>query len=278
GAILKGVEQGALAVLQPTGEAYDAEGVLAGPPEARRRVPGQRIAGLRLESDVLVAPMEAPCVEGWMKESIIIVGPAPLLTVDEAATIKDTTAEKVEDALDLGLLDAGYDDGQRKVVNNDRFRVWAPSHDDGTDSEHTVSTTSWEQAVAYAAERPLQRVTLRTGDLPAAGKLIAAASPFGATALALNVTVSGTLKEGGTLQFMVDGASYAGALKPIDLAGTMLRASVDEGRSLDAELVLTFGEQGLAQAGHRLQQAQKACVQNITMTARFGPVHSEKGA
>jgi hypothetical protein len=65
-AILRGVEIGKLAVRQPTGEAYDKAGCVFGLQGARARR-ATTLYTLRLDSDVLLAPISAPCVKDWFK-------------------------------------------------------------------------------------------------------------------------------------------------------------------------------------------------------------------
>ncbi len=276
-AILKGVEQGLLAVRLPSGEAYDAEGMVAGPPGARYRVAGQRLPGLSLTSDVLVALVEAPCVQEWLQ-----VTPPPsddagdkeLLSVAEAAALKATKTGTVEDALDIGHLDAAFEGDQRLVVNNERFRAWVAPRPPDADSQ-SVSAVSWEEALAHAAERPLLALRLSTTNPNLVNKLIAAAAPLGASRLALTVRVSGSLKEGGTVQFLLEGASYSGSLKPIDQALTLFRACAEDDRYLEAILALSFANGGLRQAGPCLEQARQNADVSILVRAEFG--HKPEG-
>jgi hypothetical protein len=64
-AILKAVEQGRLAVLLPSGEAYLRNECVSGQKGARTRTT-KSLTVLPLNSDVLVAPESAPCVKDWL--------------------------------------------------------------------------------------------------------------------------------------------------------------------------------------------------------------------
>jgi len=62
-----------------------------------------------------------------------------------------------------------------------------------------ASATTWERAVALAADRPLLELHLLAKTPSAAGSLAALSQPLGAEALSLSVTVSGQLKDSGAV-------------------------------------------------------------------------------
>jgi hypothetical protein len=64
-----------------------------------------------------------------------------------------------------------------------------------------VTATTWEKTLESAVNRPLLNLTLRAQTPGEAATLLNLAQPLGADSLSLSVTVSGTAKEGGDLQF-----------------------------------------------------------------------------
>jgi hypothetical protein len=63
-AVLKGVRDGRLAVRLANGDCYDKDGCVGGPDGTRHRQV-KALTTLTLSHDVLIAPMDAPCIAAW---------------------------------------------------------------------------------------------------------------------------------------------------------------------------------------------------------------------
>jgi len=261
-AILKGVEQGKLAVRRPNGYAYDQAGYVTGIAGGRTRVP-KTLTTLKLTVDVLIAPPSAPCVAEWLKEDAPVEGEENLVTVAEAATQKQTTTQTVADAMDAGQLEYVIRDEGKFVILNEKFYGWQPP------SPQEVRAYTWEQAIQHAAERPLLSLKFKADSAQAAGKLIACAQPFGAQSLTLSVKASGQLKDGGMVNLVVSNVKHNSPLKPIEVAKKLLRAAQDGGM-FSAELVLDFGGQPASDTAAKFEQAQTQAVDGVGLEARFG--------
>ena len=258
-AILRAVRQGKIAVRLPDGTVYDSEGCVKGPPGSRTRTGGPTLSTLKLERDVLLAPMDAPCVAEWIKTD----SPSVNLTIAEAAAIKLTTDDAVKAAIGGSQIDAVSEDGEQKVVNNERLRNWTP----GPVEQDVVGT--WEEAISLAARRPLKRLTLRVTTPDAARTLATLAPPLGAQRVGITVSANGEARDGGQINFMANGLKLGHALNPVDIAAKLVRAMGDD-QSFDAQLDLDFGDRGLAGAAPRLEQAQGDAPEGLGITAEFG--------
>ena len=263
-AILGAADRGRLVVRLPSGDAYDSKGCVYGLPGARMRDERRSLQTLNLNRDVLLAPVDAPCVQEWLRTDEPPEEGRPL-TLHQAATQKGTTVDQVSEAIDLDKLDTVELNGDRMVVANDKFLHWTPTiHPPGP-----VTTTNWDQAIECAPKRPLTRLVLTTDNSVTAGKLIAIAQPFGARSLTLSVTAGGGLKDGGQLNFAVHNARHNNPMKPIDTAKRLLRAAEEDTRSFSAQLVLDFGQEGERHTGARFEQARSQAGSQVTIEAHF---------
>ena len=261
GAILRALEQNRLAVRLADGAVYDAAGSIEGGAGARVRIAGKKLTALKLERDVLLAPMNAPCVKAWTQ-----VDAAPSeesLTIQTAAARKLTSPDTIQQALRSGEIDAVMQDGVQMVANNSRFANWQPPIAPGD------FAYSWEDAIRYAADRPLRRLSLGASSVEDAKMLAGLAPPLGAQKLVLSVSAGGDLKDGGQANFAVGGLKPNHPLQPLDIATKLFRA-MQEGASFSAELALEFGEQGLADAPHKLEQARDQAPEAVSVQAEFG--------
>ena len=268
-AMLRAVALGSLVVRLPSGEVYDRDGCVSGPAGSRQRT-DKKLTTLKLNADVLVAPPEAPCVAEWLREDVLEVPggdgggvPISLLTLEEAAQRKQTTVQAVLDAMDAGQLDSRVANGVRMVVDNDKFRDWRPPQPQG------VTAYTWEQAIEYAAKRPLLELKLKASNGPAADRLLACAQPFGAHSLTLSVQAGGPLKDGGQANFIVSNVRHNHPLQPTEMAKKLLRAA-QEGSTFSAELALDLGGKPVANAVSRFEQGRAQAVEGLSPEARFG--------
>lgn len=235
-AVLKGVEVGKLVVRTPNGNAYDKDGAIVGVDGSRHRTT-DRLHALQLNADVFVAPTGAKCLSDWLKEA------------------------QTDDGGGGGIDGGGGTDGG----GGGGYGGGGGSTDIG---KMPAYASSWDQAVKYAEKRPLRRLTLKAEKIDAAKTLGSLGQPFGAKALSLTVLASGTLKDGGTVNFMVSDVKHNHALKPLDTASTLLRA-LEDGATFEATLALDFGDDGLSGAAAKLQNAGDTASDAVTVEAEF---------
>jgi len=265
--ILRAVKEGRLVIRRANGEAYDADGCVSGPPGARRRDSDTMPYTLALTDDVLLALPDAPCVPGWLRvDDVPPVGSG--LSIAEAAAQRGVSDQVVSDALDLGELTVIRIDGARKVAQDVKWAAWSPRAVSGSER---VTANSWDDAVRYAATRPLLSLSLSTTNSVTASKLVAIAQPFGAQALTLSVMASGELKDGGRMNFAVNGARHNSPLKPIDTAKRLLRAAHEDTASFRGELILDFGGNEVRGSQSNFERARASAGTQVQLTAEFGP-------
>lgn len=131
-----------------------------------------------------------------------------------------------------------------------------------------TSATTWESVLELAADRPLLRLHLRATTPGNAATLMGLAQPLGAEILTLSVTVSGTLKEGGTMSFAANDVRPAHPAKPLQVAQTIFNA-LSDGSPYEAELVLGFGPAGRTGMRDALQQVADDAPQGLMVRAMF---------
>ena len=228
----------------------------------RNRIESQKLTTLKLTADVLIALPDAACVADWLKEDSGD-GTEQLINIVEAASIKYTSPEIVNNAIHEELVDYKIRDGEKLIVNNKRFQQWQPTAPPGE-----VIAYTWEEAINYADKRPLMEMTLKTKHTDNANKLLACAQPFGAKSLTLSVIASGELKDGGMVNFAANNLKVNSPLKPIDMATRMLRAATDDAK-FEASLVMKFDE-GVNDTAPKFEQARDIALTGVDVSAKFG--------
>jgi hypothetical protein len=133
-----------------------------------------------------------------------------------------------------------------------------------------VTAYNWEDAVQYAGERPLVQLQLRAPNPVTANKLLALAQPMGAAGLTLDVTVTGPLKDGGTMNFLAGEVKPTHPAKPLFMAQTIYNSIDAESVSYEATLSLNFGDGGRQAMQSLLQQAADKATEDVSLEARFG--------
>ncbi len=263
-AALKAVGEGRLLVRQASGDVYDDQGLVSGPTGKRARTEGRKLTTLQMTADVLLAPVDAACAADWTH-----VDPEDAdeqrLSVEDAAMEKFVPVADIQSALRKGELDVLHEDGATYIVRNARFDAWPP---DSPVVDERVART-WDKAVELAGTRRLTRLTLRAGSPEGARRLLGLALPFGAATLTASATVSGNVKEGGKVSFAVSGIKATHSLKPLDTAAALWR-NLAEGASFDAAVMLGFGDEGVADAAAKLEQAQTQADATVGVNAEFG--------
>lgn len=138
----------------------------------------------------------------------------------------------------------------------------------------TVCAGSWDEAVQYAATRPLRKVTLVARQPEAAKSLIGLAQPFGAQSLALTVRTLGELRDGGSIRFVVEGVKINSSIGPLDLAAKLARA-VGEKLDFTSQLDMEFGEAGEKGKGSCFERARDEAEPAVEVSAEFGREENE---
>ena len=133
-----------------------------------------------------------------------------------------------------------------------------------------VTAYNWEDAVQYAAERPLMQLQLRAPNPVTANKLLALAQPLGAAGLSLEVSVEGPLKDGGAMRFLASEVKPTHPAKPLFTAQTIYNSIYAERVSYEATLSLNFGDGGRQDLQALLQQAADKAPEEVSLEARFG--------
>ncbi len=186
------------------------------------------------------------------------------LVEDELITRADSTAAKAWLKVDA----AGQKSGGEGQIHDKPGPIAEPT---------TVIATTWADIIKHAANRPLQELTLNAGTPAVADTLAAIAQPLGADELALDVTVSGGLKSGGTASLAVQGVKLNSPIKPLDTARTLFNA-MQEGMDYGTQLRLTFKEPGRTGLKSLLETAAEKAGDDVTPNATLGKTSAKGGA
>jgi hypothetical protein len=268
-AAIKAVSDGKLLVRLPNGDVYDSDGLVSGPAGQRRRSQSAKLTTLKMTIDVLLAPVDADCAQEWVR-----VDPEPTdqsrVTVEDAAIDKFVAVEQLQSAIKNGELDVTYEAGVAYIVCNDRYENWSPQE---TQAEDERAASDWDKAISLAGKRRLRRLTFNATSPDAAKTLMALAVPLGASSLEATALVSGKVKDGGVVNFSVNGVKATHSLKPLETAATLWRNLVEDA-SFSADLILGFGDDGIADAASKLENAKTGAQTKsgtvIGLSAEFG--------
>ena len=263
--LIKAVNSGDLVVRLANGDVFDNQGRVSGTASNRQR-DRQRLTTLLLESDVLIAPTTASCVEDWLK----ISDQPPiedLLTVIEAADQKETSVERVLEAVSNHEINAQDHLDQTLIVKDHVFSAWNPDQELVEDGD--VSASSWEQAIEYATDRPLLDLRFSCQQTENANKLLICSQPFDVASAKLTVTASGDFDDGGQLNFKMGNVKPNNPLKPLDMAKRMLRG-VSDNPHFWAEISMDWRSEGMFPSRPKLEQAYQQGQIGIGLRAAFG--------
>ena len=131
-----------------------------------------------------------------------------------------------------------------------------------------VTATTWDKVIEYAAERPLLELHVRASTPAAAVALSGLAQPLGAETLALSVTVGGTLKDGGTMNFAASEVKPSHPTRPLAIAQTVFNA-LAPGATYEADLVLGFGPAGRTGLESQLRALAESAPEGVSPSATF---------
>jgi hypothetical protein len=102
-----------------------------------------------------------------------------------------------------------------------------------------IGASTQEKILELSATRPLYQLQLTAITPAAAAALTGAAQPLGADTLWLSITVGGTLKDGGSVDFRVSEVKPNHAIRPLSIAQTIFQA-VQDGSTYETMLHLEF--------------------------------------
>jgi hypothetical protein len=142
----------------------------------------------------------------------------------------------------------------------------------------TIIVGTWADIIKHAENRPLVELTLDALTPTVADTLAALAQPLGADQLALDVTVSGDLKSGGTASFEVRGLRLNSPIKPLDSARTLFNAMTEGTMSYGARLTLRFKEPARSGLKAQLEAAAEKAGDDVKASGTFGKPAAKKGA
>jgi len=227
--ILKSVQAAKVAVRLSDGKAYDNKGCVAGAQSQRRRVSTDILTTLSLDDSVWIALADSEAAQAWLKED------------------------------DLKKAGSGKKGGK----DGDDIPPPPPPPPPGR-----VVANTWEQAIEYAVNRPLLELHFVTESPSDAAALLGLAQPLGPEQLTVSVTAGGSLKDGGTMNFAANDLKPNHPAKPLTVAQTVFNSLADGGM-YEADMKLSFGNQGRGGMVDLLRQASEAAPEAIKVKAWF---------
>jgi hypothetical protein len=131
-----------------------------------------------------------------------------------------------------------------------------------------VTANTWDKIIELSDDRPLLELRLLCGtpaDTAAVQQLL---PPVGANAVAVDVTVQGTLKDGtGDMNFAANNVKPTHPAKPLTIAQTIFNSVTDVGSSFEVVIKLTFGDAGRAGMRDTLQTLQDSAPESVGVQA-----------
>ncbi|MFH1952406.1 MAG: DUF499 domain-containing protein [Pseudomonadota bacterium] len=132
-----------------------------------------------------------------------------------------------------------------------------------------VEASGWEKILEYSPDRPLLKIDLVAASPADAATFAKLAQPLGADSIGLSLTVSGTSKDGGSINFAVSDLKLNDPIKPIQIAQTLFNA-LGSDSTYEADLSLVFGPTGRLCMEDPLRMLSDEAPDGITPTAIFG--------
>ncbi len=130
------------------------------------------------------------------------------------------------------------------------------------------SASTWERVLELAQERPLLDLKLTARTPAAAGALIALVQPLGADSIALSLSVTGQLKDGGSMNYAATGVKPNHPTKPLIVAQTIFNALAD-GSQYEAVLEMGFGAAGRTGLESQLESLSESAPEDVSPLALF---------
>ena len=245
--------QGAVAVAvgkkgDATVTAYDKDGRVDGPANARRRTVDLLPVAFPLDDTIRVTRIGNEVARGWL-------------------AVSRRTDDVTEGA---GTGDA-YEDDDDDI---------SPPPDDNDSLATTLTATRWDDVVRAAGNRPLLRLRLTAYEPPRAQAIATAMQPLGAEATTVSTSVKGTSRSGGTMDLTLQDIRMGAQVNPLQMARTIF-ADLAPGGTYRASITAIFGETGrfgideqLADIAVRFQIADLP-ENRVDVVATFAPVPQE---
>ena len=191
------------------------------------------------------------CVEGSAGRRRRGAGSLASLALDDSAYVTEAHS-------DYGILWVKED---TEEYERERRSTLPPPPD-------RVTTRTWEEIKEYSAERPLVQLHLVAAAPADSATLTSLSQPFGANIISLSVTVSGTLKDGGSINFAASNLKPNHPAKPLAIAQTLYNA-MGEGATYEADLALGFGPEGRSGLGEQLRSLAEKAPGGVVPKATF---------
>jgi hypothetical protein len=232
---LKALEDGKIAIHLPNGHAYDAQGCIEGPEGKRRRTPDV-LTTFPLDDSVLVTAIGSTEASAWLKED--------------------------KPGKPAGGGGGGVGPGDPTLP--------PPPLPVGK-----VSATNWDKVLEYADNRPLIELHLVASSPADAAMIQQAAQPLGADQLSVSVSVGGSLKDGGSMNFAANDLKPTHPAKPLGVAQTIFN-SLQVGSQFEVDLKLTFGASGRTGMRSGLEQARDKAPEGVAVRGQFDKPEESK--
>ena len=191
------------------------------------------------------------CVEGLEGQRRRIAGSISSIPLDDTVLVTRGVGKTAE--IWLKVDPEGQEEGPRKPLRK---------------KEGRITVRGWDQAVESASTRPLVQLRLKAITPSAAQQLIPIAQPLSANALSMEVSLSGEVKDGGTVNLIVSGIHATHQMKPLEIA-QKLHTSLKEGCDFQADLLMEFGAAGRAGLAEQLKEIADKAPNDISPEALF---------
>jgi Protein of unknown function (DUF499) len=131
-----------------------------------------------------------------------------------------------------------------------------------------VSATNWDKVLEYAHDRPLLELHLVASSPADAAMIQQAVQPLGADQLSVSVSVGGSLKDGGSMNFAANDLKPTHPAKPLGMAQTIFN-SLQSGSQFEVDLKLTFGASGRTGMRSAMEQARDKIPEGVSVRGLF---------
>ncbi len=138
-----------------------------------------------------------------------------------------------------------------------------------------ASATNWDKVLEYADDRPLLELHLVASSPADAAMIQQAVQPLGADQLSVSVSVGGSLKDGGTMNFAANDLKPTHPAKPLGMAQTIFN-SLQAGSQFEVDLKLTFGASGRTGMRSALEQARDKTPEGVGVRGLFDKPEGSK--
>ncbi len=199
------------------------------------------------------------CVEGPVGKRRRIQTPLHQVPLDDTVWITPANSETAREWLREDTI-------EKKPKTGDKDQPVPPPPPPPVTSGITV--LDWDGVLKQAPQRPLLTLDLTARSPATAHALSTLAQPLGAETISLTVTVSGTLRDGGMLNFTMNHVKPTHPTKPLTLSQTFFNA-LQEGSTYEVSLSLDFGPAGRTGLEEPLKQLAEQAPDDLSVKAKF---------